>query len=165
MKRTANMSFLLGLVWTVLAAASPALAQVATTGQLVGTVQDQSGAVIQGVELQLQNDDTKAVQTAASNADGGFVFPTLMPGSYTLTATRQGFETTAYKGIVINAARTTNQTVILKIGAVTQTVEVQGEAQVLHTTATTVSSTVDQKYLQDLPLPGRSAKLGLQAAF
>jgi len=154
MKTTAKMSFLLGLVWTV---ASLALAQVATTGQLVGTVQDQSNAVIQGVELQLQNDDTKAVQTAASNADGGFVFPTLTPGSYTLTATRQGFETTAYKGIVINAARTTNQTVILKIGAVTQTVEVQGEAQVLHTTTTTISSTVDQKYLQDLPLPGRSA--------
>jgi hypothetical protein len=140
-----------------LATASPALAQVATTGQLVGTVQDQSGAVIQGVELQLQNDDTKAVQIASSNADGGFVFPTLTAGGYTLTATRQGFETTAYKGIVINAARTTNQTVILKIGAVTQTVEVQGEAQVLHTTATTVSSTVDQKYLQDLPLPGRNA--------
>src|SRR5262249_58686831 len=38
-----------------------------------------------------------------------------------------------------------------------QTVEVQGEASVLHTTATTVSGTVDQKYLQDLPLPGRVA--------
>src|SRR5262249_51517318 len=59
--------------------------------------------------------------------------------------------------LVVNAARTTNQTVILTVGAVTQTVEVQGETQMLHTTTTTVSSTVDQKYLQDLPLNGPSA--------
>jgi hypothetical protein len=157
MKRTTNITFLLGLVWAVSTTASLALAQVATTGQLVGAVQDQSNAVIQGVELQLQNDDTKAVQTAVGNADGGFVFPSLAPGSYTLTAVRQGFETTVYRGIIINAARTTNQTVILSIGAVSQTVEVQGETQVLQTTTTTIASTVDQKYLQDLPLPGRSA--------
>jgi hypothetical protein len=157
MKSTAKMSLLLGLVWTVLANATLVLAQVATTGQFVGTVQDHSGAVVPGVELQLQNVDTKAVQTAVSNADGGFVFPTLLPGIYTLTATKQGFETIAYKSIVINAARTTNQTVILTVGAVTQTIEVQGEAQILHTTTTTVSSTVDAKYLQDLPLPGRNA--------
>lgn len=155
MKRAANMSFLLLLVWAVLATAS--LAQVATTGQLVGVVQDQSGAVVSGAELQLENDDTRAVHTASANSDGGFVFPTLTPGSYTLTVKKQGFETTVYKGIIIYAARATNHTAALKVGAVTQTVEVQGEAQVLHTTTTTISSTVDQKYLQDLPLPGRSA--------
>lgn len=155
MKRTAKRSILLGLLWTVLALTAPA--QVATTGQLVGAVQDQSGAIVQGVELQLQNEDTKAVLTAAASADGGFVFPTLSPGSYTLTVSKQGFETTVYKGIIIYAARTTNQTVVMKVGAVTQTVEVQGEGQVLQTTTNTIANTVDQKYLQDLPLPGRNA--------
>ena len=154
MKRTANVSLLSGLICAVLATAT--LAQVATTGQLVGRVQDQSNAFVPGVELQLRNEETKAVQTAVSNDDGGVVFPTLLPGTYTLTATKQGFETTAYKSIVINAARTTNQTVMLQVGLVTQTVEVQADAQVLQTTANTISSTVDQKYLQDLPLPGRN---------
>src|SRR5262245_34791363 len=151
MKRASKLSILMWLLLT----ASMTQAQIATTGQIVGAVQDQSGSVIPGVELQLQNDDTKAVQTISGSEDGGFVFPTLLPGSYTLTVTKQGFETTVYKGLVVNAARTTNQTAILKVGAVTQTVEVQSEASVLHTTATTVSGTVDQKYLQDLPLPGR----------
>src|SRR5215471_19466872 len=155
MKRTAQRSLLLGLLWTVLTLTAPA--QVATTGQLVGAVQDQSGAVVPGVELQLQNEDTKAVLTAAASADGGFVFPTLTPGRYTLTVSKQGFETTVYKGIIIYAARTTNQTLVMKVGAVTQTVEVQGEGQVLQTTTNTVANTVDQKYLQDLPLSGRSA--------
>jgi hypothetical protein len=144
------------LMWLILTA-SLTLAQIATTGQIVGSVQDQSGSVIAGAELQLKNDDTRAIQTATASADGGFVFPTVAPGNYTLTVTKQGFETTVYKGIVVNAARTTNQTVVLRVGAVTQTVEVQGEASVLHTTTTTVSGTVDQKYLQDLPLPGRNA--------
>jgi len=155
MKRTAKRSLLSGLFWTVLALTAPA--QVATTGQLVGAVQDQSGAVVPGVELQLQNEDTRAVLTATASADGGFVFPTLSPGSYTLTVSKQGFDTTVYKGIIIYAARTTNQTVVMKVGAVTQTVEVQGEGQVLQTTTNTIANTVDQKYLQDLPLPGRNA--------
>ena len=157
MKGIASMSFLSVMVWVALATGSMALAQVATTGQLVGSVQDQSGAVVPGVELQLQNEDTKAVLTAAAGADGGFVFPTLAPGSYTLTVSKQGFDTTVYKGVIIYAARTTNQTVIMKVGAVTQTVEVEGGAQVLQTTTNTIANTVDQKYLQDLPLPGRSA--------
>ena len=155
MKRIAKRSLRLGMLWTVLAVT--ASAQVATTGQLVGSAQDQSGAVVPGVELQLQNEDTKAVLTAAASADGGFVFPTLSPGSYTLTVSKQGFDTTVYKGIIIYAARTTNQTIVMKVGAVTQTVEVLGGAQVLQTTANTIANTVDQKYLQDLPLPGRSA--------
>ena len=68
MKRIAGRSLLLGLVWTVLAAA--ASAQVSTTGQLVGTVQDQSGAVIPGVELQLQHEETRATLTATASGDG-----------------------------------------------------------------------------------------------
>jgi Carboxypeptidase regulatory-like domain len=138
-----------------LGAVSSTFAQIATTGQIVGTVQDQSGAVIPGVEVQLQNEETKAIQTATASTDGGFVFPTVLPGSYTLTATKQGFETTSYKGLIVYAARTTNHTVTLKVGAVNQVVEIQGGAQLLHTTTTTISDTVDQKYLQDLPLTGR----------
>jgi hypothetical protein len=138
-----------------LGSASLTYAQIATTGQIVGSVQDQSGAVIPGVEVQLQNDQTKATQTATASADGGFVFTTVLPGSYTLTATKQGFETTSYKGLIVYAARTTNQTVTMKVGAVNQVVEIEGGAQVLHTTTTTISDTVDQKYLQDLPLTGR----------
>jgi hypothetical protein len=142
-------------VLLVVCSDSPAFAQIATTGQIVGIVQDQSGAVVPGVEVQLQNDETKSIQTATASADGGFVFPTVLPGNYTLTATKQGFETISYKGLIVYAARTTNQTITLKVGAVNQIVEVQGEAQVLHTTTNTISGTVDQKYLQDLPLPGR----------
>src|SRR5262245_59397766 len=112
MKRAAKKSLLSGLLWTVFALTVPA--QVATTGQLVGGVQDQSGAVVPGVELKLQNEDTRAVLTATASADGGFIFPTLSPGIYSLSVSKQGFETTVYKGVIIYAARTTNQTEVIK---------------------------------------------------
>jgi hypothetical protein len=147
-------------VWLVLAmfgTLTSAVAQVATTGQIVGTVQDESGAITPDVGLELRNEATKATQNTVSRSDGGFVFTTLVPGSYTITATKQGFETAVYRGIVVNAARTTDQTVTLRVGVISETIEVLGAVPVLQTTTTTVSGTVDQKYLQDLPLPGRNA--------
>jgi hypothetical protein len=132
-------------------------AQVATTGQVVGRVQDASGAVVPGVALQLDNVATDVAQHTLAAQDGGFVFPSVQPGAYRLTATMKGFDTAVYTDIVVNAARTTNQPVTLKVGSVSATVEVAGAAPVLQLSNTTVSNTVEQKYLQDLPLPGREA--------
>lgn len=157
MRTNSNIAVTVGLILTVLVIFPPALAQVATTGQIVGTVQDDSGAIVHGVELELRNEATKAIQNAVSSTEGGFVFTTLVPGRYTITATKQGFETAVYRGIVVNAARTTDQTVTLPVGVISEAVEVLGAVPVLQTSTTTVSDTVDQKYLQDLPLPGRNA--------
>lgn len=132
-------------------------AQVSTMGQIVGTVQDSSGAAVPGVTLTLESESTKGVQTATSAGDGGFVFPSVLPGTYNLNASLKGFETAIYTNIVVNAARTTNQPVVLKVGAVTETVEISGAAPVLQMTNTTVSNTVEQKYLEDLPLAGRDS--------
>src|SRR5215813_563698 len=81
-------------------------AQVATTGQVVGGVQDASGAAVSGAELRLENVGTQVVQNTVAADDGGFVFPSVQPGVYELTATRKGFETAIYTNIVVNAART-----------------------------------------------------------
>jgi hypothetical protein len=132
-------------------------AQVATTGQVVGRVQDESGAVVSGVAIQLENAGTKVVQSTIGADDGGFVFPSVQPGMYRLTASMKGFETAVYTDIVVNAARTTNQPVNLKVGSVTSTVEITGAVPVLQLSTSTISNTVEQKYLQDLPLPGREA--------
>jgi hypothetical protein len=146
----------MGFLLALLTNAPQASAQVLITGEIVGTVQDQSGLVVPGAKLQLQNTATKAIWTTTSGVDGGFVFVSLPPGSYDLTATKEGFQTALYAGIVVNAARTTNQTVALTVGKVTQTVEVAGAAPVLQTTTTTISSTVETEALNDLPLAGRA---------
>ncbi len=151
MKAFARMCFL----GCLLVALSPLKSQVATTGEVVGSVADASGAAVPNVALRLENEATKVVQTTNSKGDGGFVFPAVPPGTYNLNAALQGFDTAVYTNVVVNAARTTNQLVTLKVGAVTETVEISGSAPVLQLTNTTVSNTVEQKYLEDLPLSGR----------
>ena len=132
-----------------------ASAQITATGQVVGTVQDPTQAPVPGAALRLENLETKLAQQTATASDGGFVFPAVSPGTYTLTVTMKGFDTKIYKDLVVNAGRTTNQLITLKVGTVNETIEVRSAAPVLQTTATTVASTVDQKYLQNLPLAGR----------
>lgn len=130
-------------------------AQISGDGRIVGSVQDSSGAAIPGVLLTLQNANTGSSQSVTSAANGGFVFTTLPPGTYNLSASLKGFETALYKGVVVDAARTTNQVVTLNVGQVSETVQVTGAAPVLQTTSTTISNTVEQKQLEDLPLSGR----------
>ncbi len=142
------------IVWLFAMAFSLA-AQISSSGQIVGSVQDSSGAAIPGVVLTLTNANTGSSQTMTSAADGGFVFTTLPPGTYNLSASMKGFDTAVYSGIVVNAARTTNQLVTLKVGTISQSVEVTGAAPVLQTTSTTISNTVEQKQLENLPLSGR----------
>src|SRR5215831_3293127 len=153
--KSLSESALLRVAIALAALSIPIQAQVATTGQLVGAVQDASGAVVPGVELRLENTATQVVKTVIAAGDGGFVFPSIEPGTYKLTATMRGFETSIYTDIVINAARTTNQPVSLNVGSVSETVEITGAAPVLQLSGSTLSTTVEQKYLQDLPLPGR----------
>jgi hypothetical protein len=81
--------------------ACAAYAQVATTGQVVGRVQDDSGAVVPGVALQLENVGTKVAQSALAAEDGGFVFPSVQPGVYRLTASMKGFDSAVYTDIVV----------------------------------------------------------------
>src|SRR5713226_1947254 len=145
-----SLSFSLSVC--LLAGGWSASAQIATTGQVVGSVEDSTGAVMPGVSLRLKNASTGSVQTTASAVDGGFVFPSAPPGSYHLTAELTGFETAVYRNIVVNAGRTTNHPIVLKVGAATETVEISGAAPALQVTSTTIANTVEQKYLQDLPL-------------
>lgn len=134
---------------------APAAAQIATTGQIEGTVQDTSGAKVPGAVVKLENEATKVSQTVVASGDGGFVFPSVPAGRYSLSVTMAGFQTAVYNGLVVDAARTTNQPVTLKVGAVSETIEVSAAAPVLQTTNTTIANTVEQQYIQNLPLSGR----------
>lgn len=141
-----------GLVLVVLVGVSPGRTQVISTGQVAGTVLDPSGAIIPGAQLELKDEGTGALRKTVAASAGNFVFPSLSSGTYTLTATMQGFQTAVYSGIIVNSGRTTDIAVTLKLGQVNQTVEVQGASPVVETSTVKLSTTVEQKNIQDLPL-------------
>src|SRR5579864_2763782 len=125
-----------------------ALAQVRTTGQLTGTVSDPSGALLPGVNVTVRDPTTGITQSANSNEQGQYVFPTLQPGTYELTVTAAGFATAIYNDILIEAGRTKDVEVRMKIGEATQHVEVSAQGEVLETTTNTLSTTIDPQQVQ-----------------
>ena len=148
--RTALVAFLVSL--------APALsaAQVRTTGQVVGVVKDASGAVIVKADLVLIDTTTGLTYEAKSSDDGGFVFPNLQPGTYTLTATATGFRPLTLQQIVVQTSRNAEVTVQFQVAGVTEQVNVEGRTSVVETKSATVSNTVTNEQIAKLPLSGRN---------
>ena len=96
----------------------------ATSGDVTGTVADQSGAVIPSVNLTIQNDQTGVKTTAVSNANGNFRFFNLPIGFYTLTAMASGFGTTTQKGLRVELSNTVTVNLTMSVSSTSTTVEV-----------------------------------------
>src|SRR4051812_28964583 len=140
-----------------LLAARPAHAQVRITGAITGTVSDNSGAVVPGATVQLVDEGTRQTKDTVTNGQGVFQFPDLNSGRYTVTVTLQGFQTSKFDHVVVEASRSTDLRVKLAVGAATETVTVSGAAPVLETTQNTISTTLDRKQITELPLNSRDA--------
>src|SRR6202162_1339810 len=134
-----------GIVW----------AQV-TTGTISGTVKDSTGAVLPGTKVVLLNEETGLSRTVETDAAGRYSAPSLGLGNYRVTGTLEGFQTGVRSGIVLTVGREAVVDLTLTVGAVTQTVEVMGEAPLVESTSASLGSLVDDRTIRELPLNGRS---------
>ncbi|OFW36409.1 MAG: hypothetical protein A3J28_07105 [Acidobacteria bacterium RIFCSPLOWO2_12_FULL_60_22] len=132
-----------------------AWAQV-NTATISGTVRDQSGAVLPGANVVIQNQDTGISRTVTTNTAGRYSAAALGLGNYQVTAQVQGFQSQARSGVVLTVGREAVVDFTLTVGAVTQTVEVSGEAPLVELTNANLGGLVDDRTIRDLPLNGRS---------
>ena len=137
----------------------PAAAQVVTTGTLSGVVRDPVGAAVPNARVELRDNATGLKSEMQTDEAGGFSFPTLSAGTYSVTVTREGFAVTVIQSAQVDGGRMTNVNPVLTLGQVQQRVEVTGEAPELQTTSVTVATTVSTKEIQELPLAGRDVML------
>src|SRR5437868_10317878 len=143
-----------GLMTALFLCRATLLAQV-DTGSISGTVSDPSGAVVKGANVRLLNDGTGAELTTTASDDGVYTFSPVRIGSYTLSASAQGFQTTRQHVTVnIGAAMLANFT--LKPGSISETVEVTSTAPQLQTQDASVGQVVDARNVNNLPLNGRN---------
>jgi outer membrane receptor protein involved in Fe transport len=143
------------LAISVILGACLASAQV-TTGTISGTVQDQSGAAIAGVEVTVKNVDTGVVRTLTSDAGGRYTVPDLPLGNYEVQGQHSGFQTEVRSGINITVGREAVVNLSLKVGQLSEKVTITGEAPLVESTTSAMSSLVDDRTIRDLPLNGRS---------
>jgi hypothetical protein len=142
----------------VLAMSGPAIAQDLSTGSLNVTVTDPMGAAVNGAKLELRDLGTNEVHNAATQGTGTAVFSFLTPAHYILTVTKEGFGAKVYPSVTIQTSQVTDIKVTLVVGATTQSVSVSGDTTpLLDTSSNTISTTLDLKQVQDLPLYGRDA--------
>src|SRR5215831_10517393 len=139
----------------LLLASVPVLAQV--NAGLSGTVSDSSGALIPGVEVTAKNINTGITDTRITNETGNFVFPSLQPGTYTLTSALSGFQTATYDNVVLGEGQQVRLNFTLQVGAAAQNVEVTIAADtVLATTSASVGYVLADKDVSTLPLASRN---------
>ena len=112
-----------------------------TTGSIVGTVSDPSGAVISGANITVNNMDTGIAVKAASDSTGNYVVTPLSVGRYSVTAEAAGFKKSVRTDITVNVQDRVRVDVALEVGAVTDTVEVQASAPLLQTEVAPVTNT------------------------
>jgi hypothetical protein len=146
----------------VLLSCSAILAQE-TRGTILGTVRDSSGAVVPGATVTVTNTGTNLSNNAVSNESGAFEVPYLTPGTYTVSATAQGFKKFVQQGVIVNVGGRANVDVILEVGAVTEEVVITGTAPLLDTTSGSGSAVLDNRAVRSLPVFGGSAILTLRS--
>ena len=126
------------------------------TGNLSGTVTDQSGSAVPGAEIILTNVATNQTRNAQADSTGGFVFTQLLPSTDKIQISSKGFKRYEQNDIVLTATeRLVLQRVELQLGELSQTVEVTAETARLQTQSSERSGLISLEQTQSVPLKGR----------
>ena len=132
-------------------------AQVAPTGSLGGSVTDPAGAAVLNAEVALNRPETGFERKGVTDSTGQYLFLAVPVGVYTLKVTAPGFATLDQIGIRLNANTATTLNVGLRLGSLSDSVNVTADAQMVQTQSGTLGQVVQQRYIQELPLNGRNA--------
>src|SRR5258706_13012980 len=135
-------------------AAIPAYAQV-SGATLAGTVTDPSGAAIAGAKVAITNKATGVARDVAADAAGFYSAPNLLPGPYEVTASASGFSTAKQSDLALTVGAQQVLNLSLKVGEVSQTVEVTGAASLVQLGSSTISAQIQSEEVRELPLNGR----------
>jgi hypothetical protein len=132
-------------------------AQAVANAAIHGLVTDASGGVVPSAHVKATQTNTGQVLSTVTGADGAYVLPNLPVGPYRLEVSSPAFSTYAQSGILLQVGNNVQINITLQVGAVSQQVEVSGNATMVETQDTSVSEVIDQRRIIDLPLNGRQA--------
>jgi hypothetical protein len=123
---------------------------------MTGTVSDASGAVIPNAQVSIKNVATSEARAVTTGAAGFYSAPNLLPGSYEVTVTAPGFSTEVRSGLTLTVGAQQLLNITMKVGQVSEKVQVTGEAPVVQLATSSISAVVNSTTVRELPLNGRS---------
>jgi hypothetical protein len=132
-----------------------ALAQF-ETAEVLGTVRDATGAPVKGASVTLLNEETGIEMNVKSDESGNYNFFNVKVGRYTISAELAGFQKFTTTGVRVDVNARQRVDIAMQVGAITQSIEVQGAAQALETDTSEHGQIINQKQIVELPLNGRN---------
>ena len=128
-----------------------------TNATLGGTVSDASKALIPGVEVTAKNTGTGIVNTTLTNESGAYQFASLQTGTYEVSATLPGFQTSSFKDVTLGGAQQVRLNFTLKVGDISTTVEVSTQTDTsLATTSSSIGGVLPEAQVRELPQGDRN---------
>ncbi len=128
-----------------------------TLGRIIGTVRDQTGAVVPNAKTTITNQGTgQVIQNVVTNSEGIFIVPQLTPASYTVKIEGAGFKIGVFTEVTVEASRDYSLSVTLEVGGANETVQVAAGTDLVNTSSPELSTTVIRRQIVDLPLNGRN---------
>src|ERR1700682_2663904 len=123
---------------------------------VTGLVTDPNGRSVPGVTILITNLGTNVGSKTVTNDQGIYRVPSLQPGIYRMTLEKDGFKSIVKSGVELHVQDVASINFELQIGSVNETVTVEAGASMVNTADASVSTVVDQSYIKNMPLNGRS---------
>jgi hypothetical protein len=153
--KKANAFNLAAVLLALLTLAATAAAQV-TTGTIFGNVRDNAGGAVPGAKV-IVTDTTKGTsQEYATDDEGGYNAPFLVPGTYSVTVEKSGFKKQVRSGVVVQVDQKARIDVDLELGEVTETTTIVAAAPLVNTGSAELGTVIDERPIKELPLNGRN---------
>jgi hypothetical protein len=133
-----------------------ALFAQAPSGQITGRVTDASEAVVPGAAVTVIDEQRKIERTTRSNETGYYRVPLLEAGTYRVAVVKDGFQPVTRAGVALEVGQVIRLDFTLKIGTISESVTVTGEAALLQSETTDVGQVIDSKRVLEMPLNGRN---------
>ena len=121
-------------------------------GSIVGTLTDETGAVVPGAVVTVKNTSTGLSREATTDETGHYAIQNLLEGAYDLSVSASGFKPYTQTGVEVSINSVTRVDIKVQVGAITDQVTVEGSSQVLQTTKSDVSTHLDTEAIENLPL-------------
>jgi hypothetical protein len=159
-RRSSPLSFcnaigVISLGLAVLAGCSQLFAQ-GNAGRILGAVTDQSGGAVVGATVTIVDTTRNVTRTLTADSAGEYSAPNLLPGTYNVTASFQGFKTAERSGITLEVYQDLRVDLTMQPGEQSEKVTVTGELPLVETTNAELGGTIQNVIINDLPLNGRN---------
>ena len=154
--RYAQLSYSCVLILVIILCSSAVLFGQAYFGTVSGDLSDATGAMVQGATVVLTDQQKGFTFTATSDANGRYLFRSIPPGLYTVTATSKGFTKGVVRNLKVDVNENATANLVLKVEGAAQTVQVMAEAQNIQTEDAETGQVVNRKFINNLPLINRN---------